>query len=157
MTGSPSSSGTEVVLAPRPPVRRALVSSTASDAHTWNLVFLQLLLEDLGYEVVNLGACVPEEMLVSRCLAERPNLVVLSSVNGHGQHDGTRAITLLRAEPALRSTAVVIGGKLGITGPSRDRTNALLAAGFDGVFEDDPVHGIGAFRSFVMALPGAQL
>ncbi|MGQ4416103.1 methylaspartate mutase, partial [Streptomyces sp. SAS_269] len=32
-----------------------VVSSLASDAHTWNLVFLQLLIEESGFDVVNLG------------------------------------------------------------------------------------------------------
>lgn len=131
---------------------RVVVSSMASDAHTWNLVYLQLLLEDLGHDVTNLGACVDDDTIVSSCRELRPDLLVLSTVNGHGLHDGRRVIGLLRAEHALHGLPVVIGGKLGLKGPA-DHSAALLlrSAGFDAVFDAD--HGVAAFRAFLAALP----
>lgn len=124
-----------------PPTVRALtvvVTSTASDAHTWNLVYLQLLLEELGHQVTNLGACTPDDLVVEQCLRLRPDLVVISSVNGHGSQDGLRVIRRLRERPELAGTPVVIGGKLGISGGcGTDRRQLLLAAGFDAVFDDD--------------------
>jgi methylaspartate mutase sigma subunit len=136
------------------PVDKAMtvvVTSVSSDAHTWNLVFLQLALEELGHRVVNLGACVPEDLAVSECLRVRPDLVVVSTVNGHGLHDGIRLITQMRERAELAATPVVIGGKLGIAGPggqvSRHR---LRAAGFDAVFEEGT--GIAAFRSYTRQL-----
>ncbi|MFI7672191.1 cobalamin B12-binding domain-containing protein [Actinophytocola sp. NPDC049390] len=131
-----------------------LVSSVASDAHTWNLVYLQLLLEEFGHRVVNLGACVPDDLLVAECLRVRPDLVVLSTVNGHGRQDGRRVIGRLRACPELVATPVVIGGKLGIDGPrAQDHRAALLDAGFDAVFEDGS--GPAQLRSYVdSVLPG---
>ncbi|WP_435798509.1 cobalamin B12-binding domain-containing protein [Streptomyces decoyicus] len=104
-------------------------------------MFLQLLLEEAEHEVVNLGPCVPDEMLVREAVDRRPGLIVISSVNGHGHHDGLRAIERLRATPELARTPVVIGGKLGIGGPDPERNYALRAAGFHAVFEggrDDP-------------------
>lgn len=44
-----------------------LVSSVSSDSHTWNLVFLQLLLEEMGHEVTNIGSCVPDDLLIEEC------------------------------------------------------------------------------------------
>ena len=125
-----------------------VVTSVVSDAHTWNLVYLQLLLRERGHRVTNLGACVPDELLLSECVRLRPDLVVMSSVNGHGARDGARAITVLRAHPALATTPVVIGGKLGIDGP-RDTSHvgSLLAAGFDAVFEDRG--GTASFQAFL--------
>ncbi|WP_374776826.1 cobalamin B12-binding domain-containing protein [Streptomyces sp. NBC_01310] len=130
-----------------------VVTTMASDSHTWNLVFLQLLLEELGHRVTNLGACVPDELLVSECCRIEPDLIVLSSVNGHGFHDGLRVIAALRARPELARTPTVIGGKLGIDGtgsgtPARQRT--LLTAGFDGVFEEGG--SVLDFQSFVGSL-----
>jgi N-dimethylarginine dimethylaminohydrolase/methylmalonyl-CoA mutase cobalamin-binding subunit len=123
-----------------------VVSSVASDSHTWNLVYLQLVLEELGHRVVNLGACVPDELLVSECLRLRPDLVVVSTVNGHGFHDGMRLIGRLRAREDLAMTPVVIGGKLGIAGPAgRAGRDQLRAAGFDAVFEEGT--GIAALTS----------
>jgi methylaspartate mutase sigma subunit len=119
------------------PGRIVLVSGLASDAHSWNLVYLQLLIEDLGHHVVNLGPCVPDESLVSACHRHRPALVVISSVNGHGYQEGLRLIRTLRGRAALRELPVVIGGKLGtVGGESQEHINVLLDAGFDAVFDD---------------------
>jgi len=123
----------------------------SSDAHTWNLVYLQLVLEELGHRVLNLGACVPDDLVVSECLRIRPALVVVSSVNGHGHRDGTRLIGRIRASPELARTPVVIGGKLGIDGSDgRDRAESLRSSGFDAVFERDA--GTDSFVSFVAQL-----
>ncbi|BCY13284.1 cobalamin B12-binding domain-containing protein [Actinoplanes sp. L3-i22] len=124
----------------------AIVSTVASDSHTWNLVFLQLLLEEHGYTVTNLGACVPDDLLVKECRELRPDLVAISSVNGHGHQDGRRVIGALRACPELFDTPVVIGGKLGVTGGSY--SEELRAAGFTEVFEDGVAHRVD-FGEFV--------
>jgi methylaspartate mutase sigma subunit len=119
------------------PGLNVLLTTVSSDAHTWNLVYLQLVLEDLGHRVGNLGACVPDQLLVDRCRTDRPDLVVISTVNGHGAQDGARVVRLLRDQPELAGTPIVIGGKLGLEGDSAAAAGDLLAAGFDAVFEDD--------------------
>lgn len=130
-----------------------LVTSTRSDSHNWNLVFLQLLVEELGHRVIGLGPCVPDELLIDTCRASRPDLVVMSSVNGHGYRDGLGAITRLRREPSLVTLPVVIGGKLGVTGaPDTDAALRLLDAGFTAVFDDG---NVAAFREF-LALLGSE-
>ncbi len=113
-----------------------VVSSMASDSHSWNLVYLELLVEELGFQVLNLGACVPDELLVEQVEALRPDMVVISSVNGHGYYDGLRVIGKLRAAASGSRIPVVIGGKLGIDGNDDHRSHNLLAAGFDAVFDD---------------------
>ncbi|MFJ8209512.1 cobalamin B12-binding domain-containing protein [Streptomyces sp. NPDC096033] len=128
--------------------RRILVSSVSSDSHTWNLVFLQLLLEEMGHEVFNAGACVPDELVVSECRRLRPDALVVSTVNGHGALDGRRLIARLRQEPDLRDLQVVIGGKLGVRGAEAGtHAPALMAAGFDAVFED--AAGTEEFRRYL--------
>ncbi|WSE35227.1 cobalamin-dependent protein [Amycolatopsis rhabdoformis] len=140
--------GGGVVTDPRGTV---LVSSMASDSHTWNLVYLELLVDELGFDVVNLGACVPDELLESECLSRRPTMLVLSSVNGHGYQDGLRVIQRLRAFPELRALPVVIGGKLGVGGPlTADEIAQLLLAGFDAVFDDQ--QNTASFRRFAATL-----
>jgi methylaspartate mutase sigma subunit len=140
------------MLADELPGLDVVVTNVASDSHTWNLVYLQLVLEELGHRVRNLGACVPDDVLVSECLRQRPDLVVVSTVNGHGFVDGTRVIGKLRGHPELAAVPAVIGGKLGITGTGgRDRNAALRAAGFDAVFEDGTAGA--AFTAFVGRLP----
>ncbi|MEV7398778.1 cobalamin-dependent protein [Streptomyces sp. NPDC091267] len=130
-----------------------VVTTVASDSHTWNLVFLQLLVEELGYEVMNLGPCVPDQVLVDACRENAPDLVVISSVNGHGHQDGLRVIDALRACDELASVPVVIGGKLGVAGQQSDAAiGELISAGFDAVF-DDASTATGEFSRFVGTLP----
>ena len=132
-----------------------VLTSVSSDSHTWNLVVLQLVLEELGHQVHNLGACVPDELMVAECLRLRPDLIVVSSVNGHGFHDGLRLIRQVRSHAELVGTPMVIGGKLGIAGPGCDRSRAqLTAAGYGAVFEDGT--GLTAFQSYVGRLAIGQ-
>ncbi|MET9596007.1 cobalamin-dependent protein [Streptomyces sp. NPDC006516] len=128
-----------------------VVTTVASDSHTWNLVYLQLLIEELGYRVINLGPCVPDDLLVRECLETAPDLLVVSSVNGHGHQEGMRMIRRLREQPELAATPAVIGGKLGITDEADALSEQLSEAGFDAVFPDDADPVI-AFRSFVEVL-----
>jgi methylaspartate mutase sigma subunit len=122
---------------PATPGRTVLVSTVASDAHTWNLVFLQLLIEELGHPVVNLGPCVADEELLSATRRHRPVLVAISTVNGHGHQEARRLIARLRADPEIGEIPVVIGGKLGISGSESDQAIAdLLDAGFTAVFTE---------------------
>jgi methylaspartate mutase sigma subunit len=130
-----------------------VVSGLSSDAHTWNLVFLQLLIEELGYRVVNLGSCVPDDVLLGECRRLAPTMVVIGSVNGHGHRDGLRVIEKLRGSELLAATPIVIGGKLGISGSDDVRhASELMAAGFDAIFTDGAT-AIADFRRLLLALP----
>ncbi|WP_326566375.1 cobalamin-dependent protein [Amycolatopsis rhabdoformis] len=123
---------------PRNASGQFIVTSVSSDAHTWNLVFLQLLLEEHGGQVVNLGACTPDELIISECSRVRPDALVISTVNGHGHLDGLRLIRKIRQSPELATLKVVIGGKLGVHGArSTGFVEELLENGFDSVFEAD--------------------
>jgi methylaspartate mutase sigma subunit len=134
----------------------ALVSGTSSDSHAWNLVFLGLLLEEWGFDVVNLGVCVPDETLLAACLDRRPELVAIGTLNGHGHRDGARVVRKLRAIPSLAGTTVVIGGQLGVAGPlPAGGRHALLSAGFDGVFEG--AAAIEDFRAFLGCKAGRSV
>ncbi|MEU0303895.1 cobalamin-dependent protein [Streptomyces sp. NPDC006175] len=133
---------------------RVVVSGLSSDAHLWNLVHLQLFLEDRGHEVANLGNTTPDATIVEACRTGRPDLLVISTVNGHGRTDGLRLIRTLRAVPSLAHLPAVIGGKLGIDG--RDHADAdarLRAAGYDAVFDDaaegGPESGLARFETFL--------
>ncbi|MGW7447948.1 cobalamin B12-binding domain-containing protein [Kitasatospora sp. NPDC054795] len=136
-----------------------IVSGTESDSHTWNLVFLQLQLEDWGHRVQNLGPCLPGGELAAECRRGAPDLIVLSSVNGHGESDGLSAVAALRADPELADTPIVIGGKLGTGKQLRagaggaaggEMTRRLLSAGFSAVFHESS--GLPEFERYVAAL-----
>ncbi|MFJ8075437.1 cobalamin B12-binding domain-containing protein [Streptomyces sp. NPDC096176] len=137
------------------PAKKFLVSSVSSDAHMWNLVFLQLLLEEHGGEVSNLGACVPDQVIIDECRKLRPDVLVLSTVNGHGHLDGLRLIGKIRSEPDLADLRVVIGGKLGVRGAENVQfIEALSAGGFDAVFESEG--GLENFNEFLRGLGPAR-
>jgi methylaspartate mutase sigma subunit len=115
--------------------RRVLVSSVSSDSHTWNLVYLQLLIEELGFDVVNLGACVPDALFVESCRRHRPYAVVVRTVNGHGALDGVRVARKVRRIPELAELPMVIGGKLGVAGADQALADELVDAGFNAVLQ----------------------
>lgn len=129
-----------------------VVCGGSSDAHTWNLVYLQLILEDSGHRVRNMGPCVTPDALLRECVHHMPDLIVIGTVNGHGRIDGMRTIAEVRDHPELARTPIVLGGNLGVSGAEdAGAGKELERAGFDAVF-----HGPGAipeFRDFVAALP----
>jgi len=115
--------------------RTAVLGSVPSDSHHWNLIFLQLLLEEQGFTVTNLGPCTPVTDVVQRCLRLRPDLTVISSVNGHARTEGVALAHALRALPGRRDAALVIGGMLTTAqADSGAAARELLLAGFDAVF-----------------------
>ncbi len=120
----------------RPLRHRIILTTVSSDSHTWNLVYLQLLLEEAGHHVHNLGACVPDDVLLSTVAAERPSAVIVSTVNGHGAMDGARVIRRLKEDPASAHIPVMIGGKLGVAEAGDAVAADLLLAGFDAVFTE---------------------
>lgn len=115
-----------------------LVTGTSSDAHTWNLMYLQLALEEAGHDVTNLGPCVPDGLLTETCVRLRPDTLVISSVNGHGHTDAARAAAAVRYDPRHDAMPIIVGGLLGTAGdPNADHTPALEAAGVTAVLEKD--------------------
>ncbi|MFJ6017062.1 cobalamin B12-binding domain-containing protein [Streptomyces sp. NPDC092952] len=128
-----------------------VVTGLQSDSHTWNLIYIQLLIEDLGHKVVNLGSCVPEDEIVESCCKLQPDLLVVSSVNGHGFHDAEPLIGAIRSRWELTGLPAVIGGKLGVSGNGEEGAKALIRAGFDAVFQDGV--DIAAFESYLDSLP----
>jgi methylaspartate mutase sigma subunit len=123
---------------------KSLVTTMRSDAHTWNLVVLQLHLEQWGHDVVNLGPCVPEDLLLRQSEWFQPDLIVVSTVNGHGAHDARSLVGRLRDSDRLATTLIVLGGKLGIAGDRSDvELQSLRDAGYDAVFaESATVHDL---------------
>jgi methylmalonyl-CoA mutase cobalamin-binding subunit len=127
-----------------PRAKRVVVSGIPSDSHSWSLVFLQLLLEEHCCAVTNLGPCTPIELVVQTCLDQRPDALIVSTVNGHGHIEGRELIEAVRRHPSLARMTAVIGGKLGTLGPGNVRfASPLLDAGYDAVFaEGDRPQGL---------------
>lgn len=122
----------------RPPSRPSIVlTGLPSDAHTWNLVFLELFLQEQGHDVNNVGGSAPIDAVVAACRRQPNSCLVVSTVNGHGVGEGLELIQAVRAEPDLERIRAVIGGKLTVTGrPQQESITRLVDAGYDAVFTE---------------------
>ncbi|WP_370382883.1 cobalamin B12-binding domain-containing protein [Catenulispora sp. GAS73] len=137
------------------PGLKVLIAGGASDAHTWNLVYLELLLQEAGHRTVNIGPCVSGDLLAAECRRHKPDLVAVGTVNGHGHRDGLEMIAALRADPALAGLPAVIGGKLDVAGVvDADEVARLIAAGYRAVFADGDT---AAFLELLAALAGGRV
>jgi methylmalonyl-CoA mutase cobalamin-binding subunit len=136
--------------------RVAVIATVPSDSHMWNLVYIELVLRERGWEVINLGACTPPELVVETCMAERPDLLVISSVNGHGHIGGRKVIGQVRSHDELADMKAVIGGKLGTLGANNSVfAEPLVAAGYSAVFLE--AEGVAPFTEFIEGRQGAEL
>ncbi len=123
-----------------------LLATVESDSHMWNLVYLQLWLTEHDFNVRNLGSCTPMDLVLTTLEQHRTQLLVVSSVNGHGHSQGLELIRLVRQHhPDL---PCVIGGKLTTSeDQTREVYRELLAAGYDQVFIGDDA--INAFERYL--------
>ncbi|MFD4352128.1 cobalamin B12-binding domain-containing protein [Nocardia sp. NPDC058518] len=125
---------------------RCVLSTVESDSHIWNLVYLQKVLEEHGASVRNLGPCTPIDEVWHAVTVDQPDLLVVSSVNGHGYHGAGALLTALRARGL--TVACVVGGKLTTAMSAGDQVRReLLALGYLDVFTSDDA--IEKFRRFL--------
>lgn len=116
---------------------KIIVATTPSDSHTWNLVYIQLLAEEYGFSVVNLGACTSVKDLYRKCKKIMPLAVIVSTINGHGSLEGREIAIALKSIKNDTGVRLIIGGNLCLKRylDSR-RKKELLMAGYDGVYDD---------------------
>ncbi len=94
------------------PAPLAVVATTPDDSHVWNLLGVQLKLEERGYGVLNLGACTPAELLAETIRDRRPALVVISTVNGHGALSVPKVLDVLFQYQIQHLAPIAVGGLL---------------------------------------------
>jgi methylaspartate mutase sigma subunit len=132
--------------------RTAVLTTIPSDSHSWNLVFLQMFLEEQGFQVVNLGICAPLDLLVEAVDEHTPDLVVVSTVNGHGYIQGIEIAQKIAPLARHDRFKLVIGGKLGTdTSDLPQQAAKLVEAGFDDVFYGP--QALSQFADLLAALP----
>lgn len=91
---------------------KALLTTIPSDSHQWNLVFMQLFLEENMVEVINLGPNVTYDLLETACTQHLPDLIIVSTVNGHGYIEGKELIRRIQQIDSMTGKPVFMGGKL---------------------------------------------
>ncbi|MGA8907223.1 MAG: cobalamin-dependent protein [Acidobacteriaceae bacterium] len=118
--------------------RLAVVATTPDDSHLWNLVGVQLKLEERGFEVRNLGACTPTELLAETVRGLRPDLLAISTINGHGAISMAGVMQALEQYQVKRVAPIVVGGLLTTDPATLGHAEAeLLQLGCAGVFTGD--------------------
>lgn len=129
--------------------QKVILSSISSDSHIWNLIYLQLVLESLNFDVINMGPSVNVADLTIACHRHQPSYLVVSSVNGHGYLKGIEIIRTVKTMNLLKNMKVVIGGKLGVNGIiTQTQINHLYDEGYDEVFVKDSA--IEDFKNYML-------
>jgi methylmalonyl-CoA mutase cobalamin-binding subunit len=114
---------------PLPNSRGAVViGATRSDAHVVSVYLVSLMLEERGFEVVNLSCCNPSRAFFDLDLPTPPRAVVIANQNGQALDD----LADLAAARGRATVPVILGGhyQVGcVKDPAVD--DALRAAGVD--------------------------
>jgi methylaspartate mutase sigma subunit len=112
-----------------------ILTGTPSDSHIWNLIFMELFLQERHYRVHNLGACVPTTHLQDALKKLPCDLVVISSINGHLFQDAIKIISSFPKHSFSSLPPFILGGKMGIVQKDAAfQKRKLLKLGYDGVF-----------------------
>ncbi|MFF3906411.1 cobalamin-dependent protein [Streptomyces sp. NPDC001848] len=116
--------------------RVVILGVAASDSHVVANQLIARFLSDLGFHVVNLGACTSVEEFADAC-AEHPDAeaVLIGSLNGHAWEDLRE---LPEAKRSGRITCpVVLGGNLSVGSRKDPSAHArLYACGVDRIVAD---------------------
>lgn len=132
----------------------ALLTGLRSDSHTWPLVYMHLLLEEKGFEVINLGATTPIDEVLEVVDRHDPEILVISTVNGHGLFEGKQIAAKL-GQSGKAATPKVIGGLLTTDPAEVPAAKAELEKfGYDGVFTGDS--SVAEFITFLNELLAKQ-
>jgi methylmalonyl-CoA mutase cobalamin-binding subunit len=117
---------------------KCLLTSVPSDSHMWNLIYIQLFLQEHGYEVNNIGCCTPIDLLMQKYIEQQPELIVISTINGHGYVEGRAIIEAFKSRFGDNCPKMVIGGKLSIDPSENPQIRQhLMSLGFDEVLISD--------------------
>ncbi len=132
----------------------ALLATVPSDSHSWNLIFMEFHMTDHGLDVTNLGPNTPAQEILKNLKHKHFDIVVISSVNGHGSIEGLELISSIKTE-AKYSGEVYLGGKI-CTATKEDTVSEhieeLERAGFERVFDDSVTNSFDEFQKVMIDL-----
>jgi methylmalonyl-CoA mutase cobalamin-binding subunit len=100
-----------------------IIGATRSDAHVVSVILLAMMLEEAGYEVVNLRCCNPTPDFFSAIPPDRTAAaIVIANQNGCALADLQELPDLLRQHPV----PVIVGGHYHVGCGSTDRVDQQL-------------------------------
>lgn len=136
----------------------ALLVTIPSDSHSWNMVFMEFLLSEGNYQVNNMGPNTPMSDVIDWLKQHPCDLVVVSTVNGHGYLEGVELAQRIRDESRYAG-ALCIGGKIctenDMTTLER-YSHILMQAGFDAVFDDSDKNNFDRFQALLDSTAPSQ-
>ncbi len=87
---------------------KVIIATVKGDIHDIGKNIVKILLENYGFEVIDLGKDVPEEVILEKAKAEKVRLVALSALMTTTVPSMKRCVELVHEE--LPDTAVMVGG-----------------------------------------------
>ncbi len=131
-----------------------VVATTPDDSHSWNMHGVELELIDRGLRVLNLGPCTPIRLVAETLRDFRPQLLVITTVNGHGAASMPELMAELAKFQLLKSTSVIVGGILTVdVATASEAEKSINALGCSGVFTGDD-----AWRRFdLIVMPSLRI
>ncbi|QXI37880.1 hypothetical protein [Pseudomonas xantholysinigenes] len=112
---------------------------------------MEFLLSEANYQVHNMGPNTPMRDVVDWLKQHPCDLIVVSTVNGHGYLEGVELAQRIRDEGRFRGS-LCIGGKICTENdaPTLERySHTLLQAGFDAVFDDSDKNNFDRFQALL--------
>ena len=115
--------------------RETLVTGViGADTHIVGNRILTMALEDVGYNVVSLGALTPPEEFISAAIETNADAILVSSLYGQGELD-CRGFRDRCVEAGIGDILIYVGGNLVVGKQPWDEVEKrFLAMGFDRAF-----------------------
>jgi len=114
-----------------------VIGTIGSDAHVTGQFVIARALEDAGFKVVRLGACVPQEEFIEAAVETGAHAILVSSLYGMAYFD-CEALREKCTEAGLADVLLYIGGQLGTNREKWEDVEARFKGiGFDRVFSPD--------------------
>jgi len=114
-----------------------VIGTIGSDAHVTGQFVIARALEDAGFRVVRLGACVPQEEFIEAAVETGAQAILVSSLYGMAYFD-CEALREKCTEAGLGDILLYIGGQLGTNREKWEDVEARFKGiGFDRVYSPD--------------------
>lgn len=128
---------------------KVVIGTIGSDAHVTGQFVLTRAMEDAGFQVIRLGACVPQEEFIEAAVETGADAILVSSLYGMAYFD-CETLREKCVEAGLKDILLYIGGHLGTNREKWEEVQTRFhGIGFDRVYnpESRPAKVIEDLRS----------
>lgn len=116
---------------------KVVIGTIGSDAHVTGQFILTRALEDAGFQVIRLGACVPQEEFIEAAVETGADAILVSSLYGMAAFD-CEGLREKCVEAGLQHVLLYIGGHLGTNREKwAEVEQRFLDLGFDRAYSSE--------------------